>query len=242
MHVIRNGLLEGHSKVNEFYTSLDIEVKEREISRLANLSIQEDFWNHPATAKKLMDELNSLRRIVDGLQEIKESLSSMQETYDLLKEENDDDLKEILEEDYTNYLALIDAYEKATLLSNEYDKFNAILEIHPGAGGTESQDWAEMLYRMYTRYADKKGYRIEVLDYLDGEEAGIKSVTFLVEGYNAYGHLKSEKGVHRLVRISPFDSNKRRHTSFASVDVMPENDDTVEIELRNEDLRIDTYR
>ena len=128
------------------------------------------------------------------------------------------------------------------LLSHEYDHLNAIVEIHPGAGGTESQDWAEMLFRMYQRFCNKNDFKVEVLDYLDGEEAGLKSVTFLVKGYNAYGYLKSEKGVHRLVRISPFDSNARRHTSFASVDVMPEFNNDVEIEVRNEDLRIDTYR
>ena len=136
----------------------------------------------------------------------------------------------------------MEEFEKVLLLSKEYDGLNAIVEIHPGAGGTESQDWAEMLYRMYQRYCSNKGFKIEVLDYLDGDVAGIKSVTFLVKGKYAYGHLKAEKGVHRLVRISPFDSSKRRHTSFASVDVIPELDDTIEIDIKPEDLRIDTYR
>ena len=135
-----------------------------------------------------------------------------------------------------------DQFEKETLLSGPYDRLNAIVEIHPGAGGTESQDWANMLFRMYSRYGEKKGYSLEVLDYLDGEEAGIKSVTILFKGYNAYGHLKAERGVHRLVRISPFDAAKRRHTSFASVDVMPEFDGEVEVDLKMEDVRIDTYR
>jgi peptide chain release factor 2 len=136
----------------------------------------------------------------------------------------------------------LEKLEIQTLLSGKFDGNNAIITLHPGAGGTESQDWASMLMRMYSRYGDKKGYKVEVLDYLDGEEAGLKSVTMRFVGYNAYGHLKAEKGVHRLVRISPFDSNKRRHTSFASVDVMPEFDNDIEISINPNDLRIDTYR
>ena len=136
----------------------------------------------------------------------------------------------------------VEKFEISTFLSGKYDQNNAIITIHPGAGGTESQDWAEMLYRMYQRYCSTKDFKIEVLDYLDGDVAGIKSVTFLVKGKYAYGHLKAEKGVHRLVRISPFDSSKRRHTSFASIDVIPELDDTIEIDIKPEDLRIDTYR
>jgi len=242
LYVIKNGLIEGHLKIEEFYKSLDIEAKQREISRLTYLSMQEDFWDNPNLARTILNQLNEVKRVVDGLQELKNRIESIQETYDLLIEEDDQDLHEILEEDYQTYITLLNAYEKETLLNNEFDHMNAIVEIHPGAGGTESQDWAEMLYRMYYRYCDKKSYKVEVLDYLDGDEAGIKSVSFRVIGYNAYGHFKSEKGVHRLVRISPFDSNKRRHTSFASIDVMPEINNDIEIEVRSEDLRIDTYR
>jgi len=242
LYVIKNGLIEGHLKIEEFYKSLDIEAKQKELSRLTYLSMQEDFWDNPNLARTILDQLNEVKRIVDGLQELKNRIESIQETYDLLIEEDDQDLQEILAEDYQTYVTLLNAYEKETLLNNEFDHMNAIVEIHPGAGGTESQDWAEMMYRMYYRYCDKKGYKAEVLDYLDGDEAGIKSVTFRVIGYNAYGHFKSEKGVHRLVRISPFDSNKRRHTSFASVDVMPEINNDIEIEVRSEDLRIDTFR
>ena len=150
--------------------------------------------------------------------------------------------KAVLDEDYLTFEKEMDDFEKTLLFSGEYDHHNALLEIHPGAGGTESQDWASMLMRMYQRYADKKGWKIEVLDYLDGEEAGLKSVSLRIVGYNAYGHLKAEKGVHRLVRISPFDASKRRHTSFASVDVMPEFDNDIEIEIDPHDIRIDTYR
>lgn len=242
LYEIRNGLDQAHLKIEEFYTSLGIGEKNREIARLQNLSMQDDFWNDPQHARKILDEMNSMKKIVDTLESLKREEENLSETYALLKEDFDEDLMALCEEEYETFQNAFDEFEKATLLSMPYDKNNAILEIHPGAGGTESQDWANMLFRMYTRYADKKGFSVEVLDYLDGDEAGIKSVTLLVKGFNAYGHFKSERGVHRLVRISPFDSNKRRHTSFASVDVMPEFDDDIEVEVRNEDLRIDTYR
>ena len=147
-----------------------------------------------------------------------------------------------MEDDLQNLIKQFNDFELEILLSEPYDKNNAILEIHPGAGGTESQDWASMLLRMYTRYAEKRGFKVETLDYLPGDEAGVKSVTLLIKGHNAYGYLKAEKGVHRLVRISPFDSSGRRHTSFVSVDIMPEFNDDIEIEIKSEDLKIDTYR
>ena len=190
---------------------------------------------------KFIDQLSQIKKIVDTYLHLKNSLDDMNEVYDLIKM-GEEEFIEVLNEDYETFEKELDEFDKTMLLSHDYDHYNAIVEIHPGAGGTESQDWAEMLYRMYTRYASKNDFKVEVLDYLDGEEAGIKSVSFLVKGYNAYGLLKSEKGVHRLVRISPFDSNSRRHTSFASVDVMPEFNDDIEIEIRQEDLKIDTYR
>ena len=147
-----------------------------------------------------------------------------------------------LEKELTELTAHLNQFELQLLLSEPYDKNNAILELHPGAGGTESQDFGSMLLRMYTRWAEKKGFKVETVDYLPGEEAGIKSVTLAIRGHNAYGYLKAEKGVHRLVRISPFDSSGRRHTSFVSCDVMPEFNDEIEIEIRSEDLKIDTYR
>lgn len=242
LYEIRNGLEKAHLQITEFETSLKIADKQREVLRLTDVSMQEDFWNDPQKAKKTLDEMNAMKKIVDQYEDLKHSLENLWETYELVKEEDDSDLKELLDEDYLSFSQAYEAFEKETLLAGSYDRLNAILEIHPGAGGTESQDWANMLFRMYTRYAEKKGYQVEVLDYLDGEEAGIKSVTILVKGYNAYGHLKAERGVHRLVRISPFDANKRRHTSFASVDVMPEFNEDIDIEIRSEDLRIDTYR
>lgn len=242
LYEIRNGLEKAHLQINQFNTSLKIPEKIRETLRLQDISLQDDFWNDPQQAKKVLDEMNAMKKIVDQYHDLCLQLENLQETYDLVKEESDDDLMMLLEEDYTSFLESYDQFEKETLLSGPYDRLNAIVEIHPGAGGTESQDWANMLFRMYTRYGEKKGFGIEVLDYLDGEEAGIKSVTILFKGYNAYGHLKAERGVHRLVRISPFDAAKRRHTSFASVDVMPEFDGDVEVDLKMEDVRIDTYR
>lgn len=242
LYEIRNGLEKAHLQIESFYQSLKIADQEREVLRLTDISMQENFWNDPQQAKKTLDEMNAMKKIVDQYHQLKEQLVNLEETYELLKMEDDPDLQQLLEEDYIVFNEAYDAFEKETLLSGPYDRLNAILEIHPGAGGTESQDWANMLFRMYTRYSEKKGFQVEVLDYLDGEEAGIKSVTILIKGYNAYGHLKAEKGVHRLVRISPFDANKRRHTSFASVDVMPEFDGDVEVDIKPEDLRIDTYR
>jgi peptide chain release factor 2 len=167
---------------------------------------------------------------------------NLEVTHELVKEEYDEELKQELEREVRTLLQSMNEFELQQLLSDPYDKNNAILELHPGAGGTESQDWGSMLLRMYTRWAEKRGFKVETLDYLPGDEAGIKSVTLSIKGHNAYGYLKAEKGVHRLVRISPFDSSGRRHTSFVSCEVMPEFDDTIEIDIRTEDLKIDTYR
>jgi len=178
-------------------------------------------------------------QLADALSEQFEELQVMLE---LAVEEKDESLLVDLEKGLKTLRKKMTDFELQLLLSEPYDKNNAILEIHPGAGGTESQDWAEMLLRMYTRWAEAQGYKVEILDYLNGEEAGVKSVTLLIKGHNAYGYLKTEKGVHRLVRISPFDASGRRHTSFTSVDVLPELDEDVEIEIKTEDLKIDTYR
>lgn len=242
LYEIKNGLDKAHLLIKEYKASAKIDEKLREIEGLTYKTLQDGFWDDANQARKIYDELNDMKKITDEYKTLEESLNSLDETYALVKETNDEEFALILESDYIEFEDRLQEYEKVLLLSNKHDAFNAIVEIHPGAGGTESQDWAEMLLRMYQRYCDKKGYKIEVLDYLDGEVAGIKSVTFLVKGRYAYGHLKAEKGVHRLVRISPFDSSKRRHTSFASVDVIPELDDTIEIDIKNEDLKIDTYR
>ena len=201
-----------------------------------------DFWNDQQKAQGVINETNALKEQVDQLAELNASYENLDLTYELVKEENDEDLMTELVEEITVLSQKMNDFELQLLLSEEYDSKNAILELHPGAGGTESQDWGSMLLRMYTRWGEKRGFKVETLDYLPGDEAGIKSVTLLFKGHNAYGYLKAEKGVHRLVRISPFDSSGRRHTSFVSCEVMPEFDETINIEIRTEDLKIDTYR
>jgi peptide chain release factor 2 len=204
--------------------------------------LQPDFWNDQQAAQNVISEANGLKDQVHEFYELNESYENLEVTYELVKEESDAELQAELEEELEQLTDRLSQFELQLLLSEEYDKNNAILELHPGAGGTESQDWGSMLLRMYTRWAEKKGFKVETLDYLPGDEAGIKSVTLAIKGHNAYGYLKAEKGVHRLVRISPFDASGRRHTSFVSCDVMPEFNDDIEIEIRSEDLRVDTYR
>lgn len=204
--------------------------------------LQPDFWNDQQAAQTVISEANGLKDQVNEFYDLNSSFENLELTYELVKEENDEELRGELEEELGQLTARLSQFELQLLLSEEYDKNNAILELHPGAGGTESQDWGSMLLRMYTRWAEKKGFKVETLDYLPGDEAGIKSVTLAIKGHNAYGYLKAEKGVHRLVRISPFDSSGRRHTSFVSCEVMPELNDDIQIEVRTEDLKIDTYR
>ncbi len=189
-----------------------------------------------------MQKIKGLRDKIARYRELKSLWDDLKTLVELAIEEDDES---VLDEVKTNYKKLTSDLENMkleTLLSGKYDKNNAIITLHAGAGGTEAQDWCEMLYRMYTHWAERRGYSVETLDFLDGEEAGLKSITFLVEGLNAYGYAKCEKGVHRLVRISPFDSAARRHTSFASCEVMPEIDDDIEVDINPEDLRVDTYR
>ena len=200
------------------------------------------FWDDQQKAQGIINESNALKDQVNEFYELFESYENMDLTYELVKEENDAELQSDLEKELTELTTRLNQFELQLLLSEPYDKNNAILELHPGAGGTESQDFGSMLLRMYTRWAEKKGFKVETVDYLPGEEAGIKSVTLAIRGHNAYGYLKAEKGVHRLVRISPFDSSGRRHTSFVSCDVIPEFTDEIEVEIRPEEIRIDTYR
>lgn len=201
-----------------------------------------DFWNDQQKAQSIISEANGLKDLVNEYKDLSETQENLELTYELVKEESDEELKAELESELKELIKRLNKFELQLLLSEPYDKNNAILELHPGAGGTESQDWASMLLRMYTRWAEKKGFKVETLDYLPGEEAGIKSVTLLIKGHNAYGYLKAEKGVHRLVRISPFDASGRRHTSFVSCEVMPEFNEEIEIEVRAEDIKVDTYR
>ena len=201
-----------------------------------------DFWNDPERSQELMKELKSKKDDVEIYRQLTSQMEDMELMIEMGYEENDPEvipeIQELLDEFETSF----ENIRMKTLLSGEYDRDDAIVTLHAGAGGTESCDWASMLYRMYTRWASSKGFEVEVLDYLDGEEAGIKSVTFQVHGENAYGYLKSEKGVHRLVRISPFNAAGKRQTSFVSCDVMPDIEEDVEVEINDDDLRIDTYR
>jgi peptide chain release factor 2 len=200
------------------------------------------FWDNQAAAQKVINEANGLRGIVEQMQKLESAKDDLEVMVELAAEENDMDLFSEANEAAAQLEKDIERFELQLMLSGPYDQNNAIVELHPGAGGTESQDWAAILLRMYTRWAEDKGYKVETLDYLPGDEAGIKSVTLLIKGHNAYGYLKAEKGVHRLVRISPFDASGRRHTSFASVDVIPEIDEDDTIEIKPEELRIDVFR
>lgn len=229
-------------KLNQIKDSMKINELQAELNLLEEESTKEDFWNDQAHSNKVFAKIKSLQRKIGNYEKIEKELSNLKELNELLNIEPDQELlKELLKN--TDALNVkLDDLEIQTLFSGKYDVNNAIITLHPGAGGTESQDWAEMLYRMYSRWASKNGFTVKELDYLDGDEAGIKSVTALISGENAYGYLKGELGVHRLVRISPFDSGGRRHTSFASLEVLPEITDDIDIDIDMSDLRIDTYR
>lgn len=200
------------------------------------------FWDHQDAAQAVINEANILKQLVNEFESLAEKLEDQEVSYELVKEENDQELFEELEKDIQELASEMNDYELEMLLSDPYDANNAILELHPGAGGTESQDWASILLRMYQRWAENRNFKVQTLDYLPGDEAGVKSVTLLIKGHNAYGYLKAEKGVHRLVRISPFDSSGRRHTSFASCDVIPEISGDIDLDIKPEELKIDTYR
>ncbi len=206
------------------------------------MMLEPGFWDDQQGAQVIINEGNGLKAIVNEYKELEEIHENLDMTLELLREEPDEELQEELGKELLEFQQKMADFELQLLLSGPYDQNNAILELHPGAGGTESQDWGSMLLRMYTRWAEKRGFKVETMDYLPGDEAGIKSVTISIKGHNAFGYLQAEKGVHRLVRISPFDSSGRRHTSFVSCDVMPEFDENIEIDIRTEDLKIDTYR
>ena len=212
------------------------------VSELEKQTTEINFWNDQENSSKLLTELRRLQNKVNKFNKIKSELENISDLNELLLLEEDNEMAKELLNSTSNLEKEIDELQLETLFTGKYDKNNAIVTLHPGAGGTESQDWVEMLYRMYLRWANLKELEVEEVDYLEGDEAGIKSVTFMVKGENAYGYLKGEMGVHRLVRISPFDSGGRRHTSFASVEVLPEITDDIEIEINPTDLRVDTYR
>lgn len=220
----------------------DLDNLKNKVEELQGLSHKENFWNDVKKAQGIMQEIKAITTEIDQYEELVADIEDMEVLIELmLEDESFADYKEI-EKGLNNLEKSANEFKIKTLLSGEFDQNNAILSIHSGAGGLEAQDWSEMLLRMYRRWADAKEYKVETLDLLSDTEGGIKSVTLLVEGYNAYGYLKSEKGVHRLVRISPFDSSGKRHTSFASIDVYPEINEDVEIDLNEKDLKIDTYR
>lgn len=201
------------------------------------------FWDDGTAAQKLINENNELKNKFDNFHQLSQSIDDLDVLFELVQEDGTDaELRAELETQLDATQVQLEKYQLSLLLNGKYDKDNAILEIHPGAGGTESQDWGSMLMRMYMRWAEQHNFKVEVADYQVGEEAGIKSVTLMIKGTNAYGYLRSEKGVHRLVRISPFDAAGRRHTSFASVNVMPELDDSVEVDLRPEDIKMEVFR
>ncbi|HAD67236.1 MAG: peptide chain release factor 2 [Roseburia faecis] len=228
--------------LQEVRDSLDLAGKEQRIQELEREMEAPDFWNDPEVSQNKMKEVKSLKDDVATYAALSTQYDDIETMIEMGYEENDPELIPEIDQMMKEFVQTYEDIRMKTLLSGEYDRNNAIVSLHAGAGGTESCDWAAMLYRMYTRWADKKGFSVEVLDSLDGEEAGIKSITFQVNGENAYGYLKSEKGVHRLVRISPFNAAGKRQTSFVSCDVMPDIEEDVDVEIREEDIRIDTFR
>ena len=223
--------------------ALKLESAQKEIEELEAASEREGFWNDVEKSQQVQRRLKTLKSKVENYEKLCSSWDDMLVMCEMAIEENDGSMLEELEHEFESFSDKLEATRLSTLLTGEYDANNAILTFHAGAGGTEAQDWASMLYRMYNMWADKHGYKVKLMDYLDGDEAGLKSATIMIEGENAYGFLKSEHGIHRLVRVSPFDAAGRRHTSFAAVEVMPEiSKDDTEIELREEDIKMDVYR
>ena len=237
------------SKLNNIRPALDalkdalkLEAAAKEIEELEKMSEMDGFWNDVEKSRKVQKRLKTLKDKTEKYKALCATWDDLMTICEMAIEENDASMLEELQSEYTAFEKELEATRLSTLLTGEYDGNNAILTFHAGAGGTEAQDWASMLYRMYNMWADRHGYKVKLMDYLDGDEAGLKSATIMIEGENAYGFLKSENGIHRLVRISPFDAAGRRHTSFAALEVMPEISDDSEIELRDEDIKMDVYR
>ena len=228
--------------LKEVKDSLDLENKERRITEVDKSMEEPGFWDDPERSTKTVREAKNLKDTVDGYKHLEQQYEDIQVMIEMGYEENDPAMIPEIQEMLDEFVKELEELRTKTLLSGEYDGCNAILKLNAGAGGTEAMDWCSMLYRMYQRWADKKGFTTEVLDFLDGDEAGLKSITLQVNGENAYGYLKSEKGVHRLVRISPFNAAGKRQTSFVSCDVMPDIEEDLDVEINPDDLRIDTYR
>lgn len=229
-------------QMEELYAALGIDKKLIEIKELEEKSASPDFWNDIEASQPIMQRTSQLKNTVASFEKLNAQYDDLLTLIDMaIEEEDDETVAEEIRQGFADFKKALEVKKLETLLTGEYDSKNAILTFHAGAGGTEAQDWVEMLFRMYQHWAERKGFTCKTLDYLPGEEAGIKSVSVLIEGLNAYGFLRSEMGVHRLVRISPFDSSGRRHTSFASLEVMPEIDESIEVDIRSEDLRVDTF-
>lgn len=239
---LRLTLLESEKPLADLAEALGLDKMRQEIAALEAEAAQDGFWDDLENSQKVLQRTSALKNRVADYESIKSLYEDTLTLIELANEEEDEGLLEECREGVKKVQAEIDRLTLTTLLSGEYDANNAILNFHAGAGGTEAQDWALMLYRMYVRWGERHGFKVSTLDLLDGEEAGIKSASVLVEGENAYGYLKSEMGIHRLVRVSPFDASGRRHTSFASLEVMPEIDDNVEVEIKPEDIKMDVYR
>ena len=235
-------LNEQRAKIVELGNALRIDEIKAQADELDKLTYAEDFWNDQENSSKVLQQAKQLKDKIEAYEKLAQKLEDAITLAEMAIEENDESYVEEVESELKDIVDTEERMRLELLLSGEYDSYNAIVSFHPGAGGTEAQDWALMLYRMYTRWGEKHGFNVKLIDWLDGEEAGIKSATIMVSGTNAYGYLKSENGVHRLVRVSPFDSSGRRHTSFASVEVMPEFKDDGKVEIRDEDIEVTAHR
>ena len=239
---LRLGLLAQEGELKNLYEAMDIKNKKSRLEELEAQTAVSGFWNDQENSQKVVREMSHIKNVLKGYEKLRSAYDDTLTLIELAIEMDDESVYEEAKKGYDFVMADLETQKLSTLLTGEYDENNAILTFHAGAGGTEAQDWAQMLYRMYTRWAERHGFKYKILDYLDGDEAGIKSASILIEGENAYGFLKSEAGVHRLVRISPFDASGRRQTSFASLEVMPELSDETDIEINEADLKVDTYR
>lgn len=239
---LKQRLMTFESPIENLKEALNIDSLVKEVGELEELSAKPDFWDDMENSQKTMQRIGSLKSKIQSYENLKNEFEDALVMIELADEENDESLLDDCTQSVDAIEKTVDSLTLSTLLSGEFDDNNAILTFHAGAGGTEAQDWAEMLFRMYNRWGERHGFKVSTLDYLEGDVAGVKSATILIEGENAYGYLHGEMGIHRLVRVSPFDSSGRRHTSFASLEVMPEIDDDVDVEIREEDIKMDVYR
>ena len=239
---LRLGLLAQEGELKNLYEAMDIENKKSRLEELEAQTAVSGFWNDQENSQKVVREMSHIKNVLKGYEKLRSAYDDTLTLIELAIEMDDESVYEEAKKGYDFVMADLETQKLSTLLTGEYDENNAILTFHAGAGGTEAQDWASMLLRMYQRWGERRGFSVETLDFLAGDEAGVKSVTIQLSGPNAYGYAKCEKGVHRLVRISPFDASGRRHTSFASVDVMPEINDDIEVNINPEDIRVDTFR